>query len=145
MCIVASCGFEFKLIYFVIIQTVSISFYMSILNSVLLFKILKFVVLVLTFLKILFFPILKSVRFNIFPFHCSNPLLCSTFYISTYNSAIVLKSFRFIELFTFQYSFFHFAQLSDNQTFLTHKTQIRNFGGNSAMTCNGLVHEKLRV
>ena len=54
---------------------------------------------------LLFVSNIKILRFNdFFRLFYSFPLLSSTFYVSTYNSVIVLKSFRSAKFFTFQLS-----------------------------------------
>ena len=115
LCGVIFSGFEFKLIYFVLIQSVSIGFCVSTFNSDIIFKNLKFVILVLTFLNIIFrfnkFHVSNSFSVfiaqfrcfaRLFTFHFIIPKLCSTFSVSAYHFTIVLKSFRSAEFFTFQ-------------------------------------------
>jgi len=91
-----------------------------------------------------FFLVFRSAQFlrfnsqfqHFFQNLCDSILI---FFVSLLKSAFILNFLRF------NTHFFISARFSDNLTFQTHKTQIRNFGVNSAMTCNGLVLRFVRL
>ena len=127
--------FEFKLFFLLKNLTISINFTLQFSNPLWLEKSEMFLSLLQFFFLV--FRSAQFLRFNsqfqhFFQNLCDSILI---FFVSLLKSAFILNFLRF------NTHFFISARFSDNLTFQTHKTQIRNFGGNSAMTCNGILYD----